>query len=132
MNNYASFEHKTWNILFKLKPSYPIIGIYYPPSNCQADANNLTFLYQFTSLLTLLSSRSKNIIILGDINMHSDNMEDQDVQMLLDSLGTFSLTQYVKITTHNRGHTLDVIITLTEDRTFQPTNTIAGLQVYNT
>ena len=46
--------------------------------------------------------------------------------MLLDSLATFNLTQHVKIPPHNRGHTLDVIITHTEDEPFQPTNTIAG------
>ena len=53
-------------------------------------------------------------------------MEDQDTQMILDSPLAFSLTQHVKISTHNRGHTLDVIITPTEDRLFQPPNTIAG------
>ena len=58
--------------------------------------------------------------------MHKDNMEDQDAQMLLDSLVAFNLTQHIKIPIHNRGHTLDVIITLTEDGPFQPTNTIAG------
>ena len=58
--------------------------------------------------------------------MHVDNMKDQGAQMVLDSLAAFNLTQHVKFPTHNRGHTLDVIITPTEDRPFQPTNTIAG------
>ena len=56
--------------------------------------------------------------------MHMDNMEDQDAQTLLDSLVAFNLTKHVKVPTHKRGHTLDVIISLTEDRPFQPTNTI--------
>ena len=69
--------------------------------------------------------------------MHIDNMEDQDAQILLDSLVAFSLTQHVKLQTHNRGPTLDVIITPTEDGPFQPTNTITGpyhlrSQAYNT
>ena len=55
-----------------------------------------------------------------------DNMEDQDAQMLLGSPVALNLTQQVKIPTHNRDHTLDVIITLTESIPFQPTNTIAG------
>ena len=45
--------------------------------------------------------------------MHIDNMEDQDAQILLDSLVTFNLTNNVKFQTYNRGHNLDVIITLT-------------------
>ena len=101
-----------------------------PPSNCQATENNSTFLDQFTDPLTLLSSGSKNIIILGSINMHIDNVKDQETQMLLDWLLAFKLIQHVKIPTHNRGHTLDVIIILTEDGPFQPANTIAGQSVH--
>ena len=51
--------------------------------------------------------------------------------MLLVSLVAFNLSQHVKIPTHNRGHTLVVIITLTEDRPFQPTNTIAGPYIFD-
>ena len=65
-------------------------------------------------------------MILGDINMHIDNMKDQDAQMLLDSLVAFNLTQHVKIPADNKGHPLDVISTPTEDGPFLPTNTIAG------
>ena len=125
-NNYRSFENKMWNIQFKLKPTCTITRVCHPPSNHQANDKKSTFLDQFTDLLTLLSSRSKNIIILGDVNMHIDNMENQDAQMLLDSLVAFNLTQHVKITTHNRHHTLEVIITPTEDGLLQTTNTIAG------
>ena len=28
--NYTSFEHKTWNMQFKLEPTYTITGIYHP------------------------------------------------------------------------------------------------------
>ena len=58
--------------------------------------------------------------------MHIDNIDDKETQILLDSLTAFNLTQHVRIETHNKDHTLDVIITTTEDNPFQPTNTIAG------
>ena len=58
--------------------------------------------------------------------MHQDNTDDQETQTLLDSLAAFNLTQHVRIQTHNKGHTLDIIITTTEDEPFQLTNTIAG------
>ena len=57
-----------------------------PPFNCQANDNNSTFLDHFTDLLTILSSKSRNLIIMGDINMHMDNIDDQEAQTLLDSL----------------------------------------------
>ena len=78
-NNYTSFEQKIWNIQLKSKPTNTVTGIYHPlPSNSQANDNNSTFLDQFTDLLTLLSSKSKNLIIPGDINMHIDNTDDQE------------------------------------------------------
>ena len=58
------------------------------------------------------------------MNIH--NIDDQETQTLLDSLVAFNLTQYVRIPTHNKGHTLDVIIATTENKSLQPTNTIAG------
>ena len=61
-NNCTNFEHKTWNIQFKSQLTYTVTGIYHSPSNCQANDNNSTFRNQFTNLLTLLSSKSKNII----------------------------------------------------------------------
>ena len=79
-NGYTTFEHKTLKIRLKSKPTYTAAGIYHQPSNCQANDNNTTFLDQFTNLLTPLSSKSKNIIILGDINIHIDNIDDQETQ----------------------------------------------------
>ena len=58
--------------------------------------------------------------------MHIDNIDDQETQTLLDSLAAFNLTQHVRIPTHNKGHTLDIIITTTGYGPFQPTNTIVG------
>ena len=63
-----------------------------PPTTCQANDNDSIFLDQFTNLLTLLPSKSKNIVILGDINMHIDNIEDHETQTSLDSLAAFNLT----------------------------------------
>ena len=57
--------------------------------------------------------------------MHIDNIDDQETQTLLDSLAAFNVTQHVRIPTHNKGHTLDIIITITEDDPSQPTNTTA-------
>ena len=74
-------------------------------SNCQANDNKLNIPDQFTNLLTLLSSKSKNVIILGDINMHIDNIDDEET--LLDTLAVFNLTHHVRVPTHNKGYTLD-------------------------
>ena len=58
--------------------------------------------------------------------MYMDNIDDQETQILLDSLAAFNLTQHVRIPTQNKGHTLNIMITTTEDETFQSTNAVAG------
>ena len=40
-----------------------------------------------------------------------DDPNNQNACILHDSINAFNLTQHVKIPTHNKGHTLDVIIT---------------------
>ena len=83
---------------------------YHPASTCQ-DSTDATFIDQFTNLLTTLQTKYNNIIILGDINMHMDDPNNQNACMLQDSINAFDLTQHIKIPTHNKGHTLDIIIT---------------------
>ena len=107
---YNSFEHAIWNISNKNMPTFTVVAIYQPPSNCQG-STDATFIDQFTDLLTTLQTKYNNIIILGDINMHMDDPNNQNACILQDSINAFDLTQHVKIPTHNKGHTLDVIIT---------------------
>ena len=91
-------------------PTFIVVAIYHPPLNFQ-NFSDTAFIDQFTDLLTTLQSKYNNIIILGDINMHMDDPTNQNASILHDSINAFNLTQHVKIPTHNKGHTLDVIIT---------------------
>ena len=91
-------------------PTFTVLAIYHPPSNCQ-NSTDSKFTNQHMDLLTTLQAKYKNIIILGDINMHMDDPSKQDAHVLQDSLNAFDLTQHVKIPTYNKGHTLDLIIT---------------------
>ena len=106
---YNSFEHAVWKISHKNMPTFTVVAIY-PPSNCQG-STDATFIDQLTDLLTTLQTKYNNIIILGSINMHMDDPNNQNACILHDSINAFNLTQHVKFPTPNTGHTLDVIIT---------------------
>ena len=107
---YNTFEHAIWNVNHKNIPTFTVVAIYHPPSNCQG-STDATFIDQFMDLLTKLQTKYNYIIILGDINMHMDDPNNQNACILQDSINAFDLTQHVKIPTHNKGHTLDAIIT---------------------
>ena len=65
-----------------------------PPSNCLG-STDATCIDQLTDLLTTLQTKYNNIIILGDINMHMDDLNNQNACILRDSINAFDLTQHV-------------------------------------
>jgi hypothetical protein len=54
-------------------------------------------------------------MILGDFNIHIDNVSDPQSIRFLDLLDTMGLVNHVTIPTHVQGHTLDLIITRKSD-----------------
>ena len=55
----------------------------------------------------------KKFIICGDINIHCDMDDNYEKQCLDNILDSFVLKQMVDVPTHESGHTLHVLITLT-------------------
>ena len=51
------------------------------------------------------------IILTGDFNLHIDDPLDSAAQEFLNILNYMDFTQHVTQPTHNRGHTLDLVIT---------------------
>lgn len=55
------------------------------------------------------------LVISGDLNLHLDDLRDNDTKKFMDLLETFSLSQHVSGPTHLSGHSLDLIITRSSD-----------------
>lgn len=66
------------------------------------------FIQEFSYLLSVIMLQYDRVPILGDFNIHicrpSSSLFTSDFMKLLDS---FSLTQYVKQPSNDKGHTLD-------------------------
>ena len=107
---YSSFKHNIWNIQLGSRV-YTIIGIYHPPQGTDQPISHINFTDQFTDLLTEEVPKHQDLIIMGGINIPTNDMEDQDAKILLDTIAAFNLKQHLNVLTHNLGHTLDLIIT---------------------
>ena len=68
------------------------------------------FITEFTEFLTEATPKHNNILILGDFNIHINDLKDADSCLLLDTISAFNLKQHVDIPMYNLGHTLDLII----------------------
>ena len=73
------------------------------------------FFNEFTSLLEELNTAPGNPLILGDFNFHVDTAENAPAMRFLNLLESCNLTQHVTESTHNSGHTLDLVITRCND-----------------
>jgi hypothetical protein len=68
---------------------------------------------EFSSLLADLVASPCQLFITGDFNLHLDQPHAAGVQSFLSVLETFGLSQLVTFPTHDKGHTLDLLITHT-------------------
>ncbi len=98
---YLSFEFLS--IVLKGASRILFIIIYRPPTYSPA------FIEEFTELL-MISSEFDCFAIAGDFNIHIDNAEIKTTKEIITVLNTFDLSQHVHGPTHNRGHTLDLLI----------------------
>uniref|UniRef100_A0A8C6WDV8 Reverse transcriptase domain-containing protein n=1 Tax=Neogobius melanostomus TaxID=47308 RepID=A0A8C6WDV8_9GOBI len=99
---FVSFEYVSFKMEIK-QSSILYMTIYKPPQNC--------FIEDFTELLSFICTDFDCLVISGDFNVHVDVTNDRHAKELNAVLEMFGLTQHVSEVTHNKGHTLDLVIT---------------------
>lgn len=77
--------------------------LYRPPGHC-----SVSFYSELDSLLALTISRHKQVVVLGDINIHLDLNQPQTVSYK-DILSAHDLHNHTTEATHVGGHTLDTV-----------------------
>lgn len=98
---YSSFE----SIALKINGAIPTIlmSIYRPPKS------NPFFLTELSELLTYICPMSPNVIMLGDFNIHIDEVTNTSTSDFLSCLDSFGMLQFTNLPTHSKGHILDLI-----------------------
>ena len=101
-NSYSSFEFHAF--VFSSPPIF-CITVYRPPHH------STSFISEFSELLSTIHATYNRILITGDFNLHIDNISDPLSREFLNLLNCMDFNQRVTQPTHNRGHTLDLVIT---------------------
>ena len=86
-----------------------ITGVYHPPP-LEGIINSM-FIDAITEYLTDVLSKHKNNVILGDFNIHTEDLSSSDMVLFNDTMEALGLEQHVKFMTHRCGNTLDLIFT---------------------
>ena len=77
----------------------------------KAPTTNAMFLDEVTDFLATFLVEHNNIIITGDFNIHVNDTNDPEAQIFLDTMEALGLDNHVNFATHNRGNTLDLVLT---------------------
>lgn len=94
--------------------SVKLVVIYRPPASKKNRSTLTQFRREFQDFLQDHLLRSDNIIVVGDFNIHVDVI-NTETERFSDILTTLNLHQHVTGPAHMDGHTLDLIITRSED-----------------
>ncbi|XP_068707911.1 uncharacterized protein [Montipora foliosa] len=116
----GSFETSEWLVNPAATTRLRVVIVYRPPHSVKHAVSTSTFITEFSDYLESLVMSSEPLLILGDFNIHMDLPDDTDCRNMSDLLVSMGLKQHVLQPTHERGHTLDSIITRISD------NIIAG------
>ena len=88
-----------------------VIIVYRPPYSAEHPVSTSIFINEFTDYLESVVMFTEPLIISGDSNIHVDMSHSPDTIRFRDLLDSMGLMQHVKRPTHEKGHTLDLIIT---------------------
>ena len=72
-----------------------------------------TFIDEFTEWIGEHLTSDKNLVITGNFNVHVNDQEDPDAQILTNITSALGLNQHVNFSTHRAGNTLDLLFTKT-------------------
>ena len=104
--NTPTIEYAVWKMIANNIPIH-LIGLYHPPSTDRMTTT--MFLDEITEILMTLILKYNNIMLLGDFNMHIEDISNLDNIIFNDTMETIGLIQHVKSCMHKQGNILDLI-----------------------
>jgi hypothetical protein len=112
--NAVSFESMRLAIKIKSVTIHLVVIYRVPPSKKNGLHSN-QFHQEFCDMVDHLSTLKGNILIAGDFNIHWDKTESREMIELAEFIESHNLQQHIQDPTHIKGHTIDLIITRSDE-----------------
>jgi hypothetical protein len=112
----VSISFECLHLLVSLRSScqnFRLLIIYRPPKQDREQVQ--AFMSEFGLLLEGIVSSREKLVIVGDFNFHVDSPLNPSACSFLDLIDSFGLVQLVNVATHDKGHTLDLVLTRASD-----------------
>ena len=111
---FISFEYIEL-LLTMVGKTLRIVIVYRPPPSTTNGLTPIFFFDEFSTLLEQYVTFPGSLLIVGDFNFHVDTCDSEYVTAFLQLLDVFNLNQHTNGSTHKDGHTLDLVITRSDD-----------------
>jgi len=109
-HTYKSFE--CLDVTFRCRSELlRLVVVYRPPRSDKNKSTTRDFISEFASLLELKIVEPGHLLICGDFNLYLDKPSSTDAATFTSLLQSMGLKQHVQGPTHQKGHTLDLLIT---------------------
>ena len=102
--------------------SVKLIVLYKPPPSPGNGLTHKLFITEFTNYLELYIATTKQLVLLGDFNIHINKTDDRDAVVFNNLLDQYDLVQHVSDATHRGRHTLDLVLSRSHDTIVQDTH----------
>ena len=113
-SSFSSFEHCEW--ILTIGSDKLLVAVIYRPPYSEKNKNSVnTFMEEFSCYMESIITTPHKLLIGGDFNLHIENKSSPDTIKFLDFLDHQNLTNHVNFATHEKGHTLDLLITRSSD-----------------
>jgi len=123
---FSSFEHLDLVVTSRNK-SFRLLTIYRPPPSTKNKLTPDKFFSEFSILLEDLIAPPHHLLLSGDFNFHVDDAANLNAMKFLDLITSADLRQHVNGATHRLGHTLDLLITRSDDKLISKVRTLPEL-----
>ena len=104
------FEHIQCEIGQCGKHTVLLCVVYRPQPSKEKGLSVPQFMEEFDAFLEQAKTIAHDLILVGDLNFHLDNVNDVQAFGFLALLEAFNLTQDINSPPHIKGHTLDFVV----------------------
>ena len=105
-----SFQFAKWRITLK-HMTLTVLGIYHSPYSDQSQTTNHDFVDEFMDWIAEYIMNDTNVIILGNFNLHVNDLNDDNARNFIETTQALALEQQVRFPTHTSGKMLDLVFT---------------------
>ena len=92
--NSSTCQYAIWSVMMD-KLHLNILGLYHPPKSKVNKYSNSDFIEEFLELMVEMILIYDNLMIMGDFNLHLNNLDDLNTDFFIDTIKALGLQQEV-------------------------------------